>query len=101
MPGGQPGILKEKRPHYLTYKSGELTPIGKGYLKDTDGPKVDCEFPGTRLDATDADVSHPAEINICSVTRGNEMIRYVKFIYIHHHTTFDSSIWILIILQFW
>ena len=46
-----------------------------------DSPKVDCEFSGARLGArNDADVSHPAEIIICSETGdtgGTEMIRYV------------------------
>ena len=63
--------------HFLTYKSGELTPTGKGYLKHQDGQNVYCEFPGTRLDARDAVLSIGAEIITCSGTGGTEMIRYV------------------------
>jgi hypothetical protein len=68
-----------------------------------DSPKVDCEFSGARLGArNDADVSHPAEIIICSGTGETEMIsRYVEFACINHHTTFDRSICIDSILQFW
>jgi hypothetical protein len=50
---------------------------GKGYLKHQDGQNVDCEFPGTRLDARDAVLSIGAEIITCSGTGGTEMIRYV------------------------
>jgi len=40
-----------------------------------DSPKVDCKFPVARLGArTDADVSYPAEIIICSGTGETEMI---------------------------
>jgi len=68
----------EKKTQYLTYESGELTPTGKGYLKHNDGAKVDCEFPGTRLGATNADISPPAKIIRCPGTGGTEMIWCVK-----------------------
>ena len=76
---------KDIKPHYLTYKSGELTPTSNGYLKHRDGPKVDCEFPGTQIGATAAGVSPRAKIITCSGT-GTKMIMYVKFTYIHHRT---------------
>jgi len=45
---------KQIKPNYLTYKSGKyLTPLGKAYLNIGD-QNVDCEFPGTRFNATDA-----------------------------------------------
>jgi hypothetical protein len=59
------------KPHYLTYKSGELTTTGKGYQNHQYGQNVDCEFPGTRFDARDAVLSLGVEFITCSGTGGD------------------------------
>jgi hypothetical protein len=64
---------KQIKPNYLAYKSGKLTPLGQGYLNIGD-TSVDCEFPGTRINATDADLGGNAELFDCLGT-GTKMVK--------------------------
>jgi len=41
------------KPNYLTYKDGQLTPVGKAYLNPGNST-IDCEFPGTKIFFNDA-----------------------------------------------
>jgi len=54
------------KPNYLTYKSGQLTPIGRAYLNPGDH-FTDCSYAGTRLYATEA-----------RVRKRNKNLRYCK-----------------------
>eukprot|EP00554_Chaetoceros_debilis_P004470 CAMPEP_0194095850 /NCGR_PEP_ID=MMETSP0149-20130528/57038_1 /TAXON_ID=122233 /ORGANISM="Chaetoceros debilis, Strain MM31A-1" /LENGTH=781 /DNA_ID=CAMNT_0038781811 /DNA_START=53 /DNA_END=2398 /DNA_ORIENTATION=+ len=63
----------QTKPNYLTYRNGQLTPIGKAYLSPGN-PKVDCEFPGVKLYARDATLTGTAELFTCKST-GSQMIR--------------------------
>uniref|UniRef100_A0A7S3VFA0 Asl1-like glycosyl hydrolase catalytic domain-containing protein n=1 Tax=Chaetoceros debilis TaxID=122233 RepID=A0A7S3VFA0_9STRA len=63
----------QTKPNYLTYRNGQLTPIGKAYLSPGN-PKVDCEFPGVKLYARDATLTGTAELFTCKST-GTQMIR--------------------------
>lgn len=46
----------QSKPNYLTYKHGQLTPVGKAYL-DPSNSDVDCEFPGSKILASSTDVT--------------------------------------------
>ena len=47
------------KPNMLTYKAGQLTPAGKGYMNPGD-ELVDCEYPGTKIDANQATLNGTA-----------------------------------------
>jgi len=66
---------KQIKPNYLIYNSGNhLTPLGKAFLNIGD-PSVDCEFPGTRLNAVDATLEgNDVELLNCGGPEGPEMI---------------------------
>ena len=56
------------KPNYLTYKSGQLTPIGRGYFS------INCEFEGKRLDAEEAVLNSSADLAYCDAT-GTHLIK--------------------------